>query len=88
MAQAGVTFDADGNLVVTTIVPPSEFPAAQIPPDIATAIADAKAASDAAETAKEDADKVEADLQPEATTTPVGDTPVSEPQPTGESPPT
>ena len=88
MAQAGVTFDADGNLVVTTIIPPSEFPTAQTPPDIAQAIVDAKAASDAAEAAKEAADKVGADLSSEATTPATGDTPPSEPQPTADTPPT
>jgi hypothetical protein len=88
MAEAGVTFDADGNLVVTTIIPPSEFPTAQIPPNIAQAITDAKQAETDAAATESDITKVEADLQPEATPTPADGGTTPEPTPAAESPPT
>jgi hypothetical protein len=81
MAEAGVTFDQDGNLVVTTIVPPSEFPTAGIPSNVAQAIIDAKAAADAAEEAEQDADKVLVDLGEQAQPDTETDSPPAEPTP-------
>jgi hypothetical protein len=63
VGSCGLSFDADGNLVVTAIFPPGEIPANPASPPDAQTVADADAAVTAAKSAEAAAETVQTDIE-------------------------